>query len=187
MCILSVLSIFKHSPYETRWHCQFRGTVQFLITLLLSILTVAFRIFVLRENFPKAKSFITCTCHYCLRVRRHRKIEHSVLMSRQRRQLLHRRILPNDDSVVLETVRRHQLVARLAEHEAAHLRASLHRLHLHSVLHVPEFDLAICCATSTCHDARLVRTPCDCLHGSFVRLKIMQWNVRSLLVRLPHL
>lgn len=45
-------------------------------------------------------------------------------MACQRRELLHRWVLPNDDSIVLKSMCGHQLVARFAEHEAANLRAS---------------------------------------------------------------
>lgn len=89
-------------------------------------------------------------------------------MACHRCNLLHGRVLPDHNSVVLVAVRRHDFVGSLAPHQTADLRASLDGLELAAELSVEKFDSSVRRASSTRNQVRLVRTPGNSFHSSLV-------------------
>lgn len=54
------------------------------------------------------------------------------------------------------------------------------------MLYAPELNAPISCASSTCNQARLVRTPSQSLNSCFVWTKFKQRNIWSLLICCPN-
>lgn len=65
----------------------------------------------------------TCSCYYCLAVRRHSQIKDSEGVACQRGQLAHRWVLPDNDLVLAVAMCAHDLVHILAPQQIAHLAA----------------------------------------------------------------
>ena len=79
----------------------------------------------LRENVPESKSFIAGAGDNGGAVGAHGQVEHSEGVPCQRRDLLHRRILPHYDLVQTVAVRTDQLIVGLGEDKVADLTASV--------------------------------------------------------------
>ena len=77
------------------------------------------------EDIPKAQGLIACSGHYGGAIRGHGQIEHSIGVTSEGGHLFHLRVLPNIYLVVRVTMRRHDLVQTLAEHQVAHLRSDI--------------------------------------------------------------
>lgn len=79
-------------------------------------------------------------------------------------QLLHGRVLPNDDLVLRIAVGTYQLIEVLGEEEIAHLTAGLERTERSEGEGVPEANASVSCASTTREETVLVGRPCDCFH-----------------------
>ena len=82
---------------------------------------------------------------------------------------------------------RYELLACLAEHEAADLRARVDGLKLGADLRVPELDAAVSRSTATHDQISLVRAPGNGLDGRLMAGKLEQGRAGLGLLRVPNL
>lgn len=141
---------------------------------------------ILWEHFPEAKSLITCSSDYCLSIRAHCEVENPERMSCEGLDLLHGWIFPNNHSVVWITMCADQLFGRFTKHQVANLRAGVDRLYFFANLSVPKLDAPVSSTTTWAEKTRLVRTPSNCFDSGFMRWKLEERHIRSILVFGPH-
>ena len=82
---------------------------------------------------------------------------------------------------------RYELLARLAEHEAADLRARVDGLQLGADLRVPELDAAVSRSTATHDEISLVWTPGNGFDSRLMARKLEEGRSRLGLLRVPNL
>ena len=78
--------------------------------ILAKLITLTFR-----EDIPESKCFITSSRNNSLPIRRLRQIQHSFCMPMQSRDLLHSRIIPNSDMIIVIPMRTDNLISVFRE------------------------------------------------------------------------
>lgn len=126
------------------------------------------------EDVPEPESFISCSCHYWWPIRTHCQIQHPKCMASQSCNFIHLRILPNNDLVERVSMRWHQFLICLWEHQVAHLWPSVDAVDRLQCEWVPEPNALVCCPSSWSQQPSLERTPSNCLHCCLMLGKLGQ-------------
>src|ERR1700710_971901 len=132
------------------------------------------------EDFPETQGLITSARHHRLAVRAHGEVQDTEGVASQRNNLLHARVLPDDNLVLTVSVCADDLVRVLGPRKIAHLAAGVNLLDHRTRRRVPEFDRASGRTTTRGKQVVLVRGPCDGLDGGAVVGKAIEGSLVQL-------
>lgn len=113
-----------------------------------------------REDFPKSEGFIACSSHDRLSIRAHGKIENAQVVPCQGRELSHRWVFPNHDSIVWISMCADKFVVIFGKHKVANLTVSLNTLSFETMNGIPKSDASIGSSTAADQQTFLMRWPC---------------------------
>lgn len=131
---------------------------------------------VLCKAIPEPKGLVTGTSDNDLTIRAHGEIQNPVSVTSEGDDLLHARVLPNDDLVLAVAVGGNDLVRVLGPSKVTDLRASIDLICGNSTERVPELDTAISSTTTGSKGSTGVGRPGDRLDRSRMFVKFVQWG-----------